>query len=82
MTDALKRARELVERWASQISTGSPGELWQLDEPLAAALDAWAQEARLEEAKWWMAHKYSYGIVRKERLAALEQRTGEAKEGR
>jgi hypothetical protein len=45
---------------------------------LPAVLDAWAQEARLEEAKWWNG---TWGALRKSkqranRLASLEQRTG------
>lgn len=45
----LERARELIEKLASQVSTSQPGELWEMERPLALAM----LRAKLEEAEWW-----------------------------
>jgi hypothetical protein len=69
MTDALKRARDFLE------------ECEPTPEELANLLEAWAQEARLEEAIKWQVNWNvddtirDFGTWANERIAALEQRT-------
>jgi hypothetical protein len=96
---ALKRARELVAEWESQVDRLSPSPFDNTERErgraeayascarelseLLPALDAWAEEARLEEAKWWDAKIGHSGPVRPEwldtsceycmRIAKLEQ---------
>lgn len=91
-SEALKRARELDEDWLEAtakwlvlaiVGKITPGDLaaakYTLREKLQPLLDAWAQEARLEEAKWWRNYFPAEAKQYDVRLAALEQRTGEQK---
>lgn len=72
MTEAsLKRARE----WVCDEQEGTAKTLTSTDfrniKSLAKLLDAWAQEARLEEGKWW----YSEGetICKAEEVSAAAE---------
>jgi hypothetical protein len=87
MTEAtLKRARELAYKWGVRYCRHFKGAYCEICTAidLTTALDAWAQEARLEEAKWW--HDFHCGERHRlkdclccQRIASLEQRTGTTK---
>jgi hypothetical protein len=76
MTESLKRARELLRQVGGYQYEGQQFE--QDARICAEVLDAWAQEARLEEARWWdehcIAEDESQATAQASRIASLEQR--------
>jgi hypothetical protein len=80
---AMKRARELLIEWNNRQML-HPIQ-YKCVEGFAAALDAWAQEARLEEAKWWwerIDECSSHDESVQKRIAKLERAASPAKAGK